>query len=250
MTAPHRAHSTHPPHERRPIRIDPLPRPEGGSRLLARLDSADARRYAVAVGPTVPLIERALGRGVLANRTVSTPEGLALEDWWTARVRFRHVVRSNLPGSRSVFVGDVRDCYGSIRPATVLSSLRELGVAASEAHGVSAVLEGLERRGVAGLPIGPWGSAVLANAVLHQVDRAFAAAGLSAMWWVDDVAVFARDPAEARRARDTFHRALARLGLVANEAKTLVLDPDAARTRLIGRTSLSNATARGMIRPP
>ena len=90
-----------------------------------------------------------------------------------------------------------------------------------------------------------------ANAVLLRVDRAFASEGLTFLRWVDDVAVFAPNQAVAMHAHDVFRRDLAHLGLRANEAKTMVVDPVGARARLLGSSiSLATATARAMIRPP
>jgi hypothetical protein len=187
----------------------------------------------------------------MANRGRVTLDGLLLEDWRTARGRFRAATRSNVDGAASVFLGDVEDCYGSIGSSTVMSALRRLGIDALDAGRVGAILADLERRGVRGLPVGPDASAILANAVLLEVDHAFAREGLIFLRWVDDVAVFAPNQDVALHAHDVFRQALARLGLRANEAKTTVVDPVRARGRLLGSSiSLASGTARDMIRPP
>ena len=250
MTTPARPRWVRPAPQSPPIRIDPVLKPSGGVRHLVHLGPADARRYVAAVRSVLPVVERASGPWAMANRGRMTPDGLALEDWRAARDRFRAATRSNLDGAASVFLGDVEDCYGSIGSATVMGALRRLGLAAA-AGPVEAVLADLERRGVLGLPVGPDASAVLANAVLLLVDRAFAREGLTFLRWVDDVAVFAPNQAVAVRANDVFRRALAHLGLRVNEAKTVVVDPVAARARLLGSSiSLATGTARDMIRPP
>ena len=59
-----------------PIRIDPILKPGGGVRHLVHLDPADARRYVAAVRPVVPMVERASGPWVMANRARVTPGGL------------------------------------------------------------------------------------------------------------------------------------------------------------------------------
>jgi hypothetical protein len=234
-----------------PIRVDPVPKPGGGVRHLISLGPADAQHYAAAVRPVVPIVERASGPWALANRGRMTPEGLALEDWRAARDRFRAVTRSNLVGVASVFLGDVEDCYGTIGPSTVMSALRRLGLDAVAAGRVGAILADLQRRGVRGLPVGPDASAILGNAVLLLVDQVFAREGLTFLRWVDDVSVFAPNRAVAMHAHDVFRRTLAHLGLRANEAKTMVVDPHQARARLLGASiSLATGTARDMIRPP
>ena len=180
-----------------------------------------------------------------------TPDGLALEDWRGARGRFRAAARSNLDGAASVFLGDVEDCYGSIGRSTVMTALRRLDLDAADAGRVGGVLADLQRRGVRGLPVGPDASAILGNAVLLEVDHAFAREGLTFLRWVDDVVVFAPNQDVAMHAQHVFHRALAHLGLRVNEAKTTVVDPIRARGRLFGSSiSLATGTARDMIRPP
>jgi hypothetical protein len=220
-------------------------------RHLVHLGPADARRYVAAVRAILPIVQRASGPWAMANRGRVTPDGLALEDWRAARVRFRAAARSNLDGAASVFLGDVEDCYGSIGPSTVMSVLRRLGADVADAGRVGAILADLERRGVRGLPVGPDASAILGNAVLLRVDQAFARDGLTFLRWVDDVAVFAPNQDVAMHARDVFHRALAHLGLRVNDTKTMVVDPVRARARLLGSSiSVATGTARDMIRPP
>jgi CRISP-associated protein Cas1 len=234
-----------------PIRIHRVPKPGGGVRHLVHLGPIDARRYSAAVRSVLPIVERASGPWVMANRGRVTPDGLALEDWRAARDRFRAVTRSNLDGVASVFLGDVEDCYGSIGRSTVMAALRRLGLDAADAGRVGSVLADLQRRGVRGLPVGPDASAILGNAVLLEVDHALAREGFTFLRWVDDVAVFAPNQEVAMRAQHVFRQALANLGLRVNEAKTTVVDPVGARGRLLG-SSISGATgtARDMIRPP
>jgi len=251
MTTPARSRWVRPARLGPPIRIDRVPKPGGGVRHLVHLGPADARRYIAAVRSVLPIVERASGPWVMANRGRMTPDGLALEDWRGARDRFRAAARSNLDGAASVFLGDVEDCYGSIGRSTVMTALRRLDLDAADAGRVGGVLADLQRRGVRGLPVGPDASAILGNAVLLEVDHAFAREGLTFLRWVDDVVVFAPNQDVAMHAQHVFHRALAHLGLRVNEAKTTVVDPIRARGRLFGSSiSLATGTARDMIRPP
>ncbi len=234
-----------------PIRIHRVPKPDGGVRHLVHLGPIDGGRYTAAVRSVLPIVERASGPWVMANRGRVTLDGLALEDWRAARDRFRAVTRSNLDGVASVFLGDVEDCYGSIGRSTVMAALRRLGLDAADAGQVGSVLADLQRRGVRGLPVGPDASAILGNAVLLEVDQALAREGFTFLRWVDDVAVFAPNQEVAMRAQHVFRQALANLGLRVNEAKTTVVDPGGARGRLLGSSiSLATGTARDMIRPP
>ena len=95
---------------------------------------------------------------------------------------------------------------------------------------IAGFLAGLERIGVEGLPVGPDGSAVLANAVLAQVDRSLREAGIEHLRWVDDVVMSGGD---APAALSAFRTALATIGLRPNEAKTRIL----ADARGLGSTT-------------
>ncbi|HKN80818.1 MAG TPA: RNA-directed DNA polymerase, partial [Actinomycetota bacterium] len=87
---------------------------------------------------------------------------------------------------------------------------------------IEGFLAGLERIGVEGLPVGPDASAVLANAVLSQVDRTLRDAGVEHLRWVDDVVLSGGDVSSAL---SVFRTALATIGLRPNDAKTrIVLD--------------------------
>jgi hypothetical protein len=221
---------------------DPIPttlvaKPGGGTRTLTLLGPGELRRYEAVVGAVVPPVERALGRVAAANRARPAATGLRLETWTHARARYRRALASAACGSfRAAFVGDVRDCYGSITLGEVERALRLIGALDVQVEPVIEMLSGFEDRGVRGLPVGPAPSAVLANAVLASVDRALArAVDGPVLRWVDDVVVFATDVQHARRAAAEFERALDRLGLTPHPGKSMTLDdPEALRSRAGG----------------
>ena len=143
---------------------------------------------------------------------------------------------------RSAFVGDVRDCYGSITHGEVSRALRCIGAHEDDVRAVVEMLRGFEERGVHGLPIGPQPSAVLANAVLAPVDRAVAGAvDGPVLRWVDDVVAFATDRQRARRAADVFGQTLVELGLAPHEGKSMTIDDPRALRSAGARPSGSRA---------
>jgi hypothetical protein len=219
---------------------------------MARLGARDARRYEAAVGAIVPAVERALTPGVFANRARPVPGGVALAPWREARRRYERAMAAGTTGPwRAAFVGDVARCYPSIGAGTVRDALRHLGVAEPELRGVTDLLAEFQDRGVPGLPVGPAGSAVVANAVLASVDRALArAVGGPALWWVDDVVVFTPDLALARRARSAFDRSLERIDLLAHPSKCGVVAEPGALHAVASRASAVPPTGRGMMRAP
>jgi hypothetical protein len=198
----------------------------GTERRFVLLDVRTRERYVELVARSVAAIEELLSPAVMANRVASwsvRPPELALRSWRLERRLFA-VRLAGLAGRRApIAFGDVRRCYASMSPAIVGDALRRAGI--PTAHEVHGFLSGLERLGVEGLPVGPDASAVLANAVLAQVDRRLRDAGVEHLRWVDDVVLSGVD---VRAALTVFRTALASIGLRANETKTrIVPDPRA-----------------------
>jgi hypothetical protein len=213
--------STGPPSRNEPAGpwFESIPKPGGGLRRLTRLDPAGDAEYREAVGPLAGRIERSLGPGVFAIRSRPGPGGWRLAPWGPARAAWRRAVRRVIDDAtrgRTFALADVRDCYGSISPETIASLLGP-----EAAHAV-AFLRRAHERGVRGLPIGPDPSAVLANAVLGELDDAIRDAGARHLRWVDDLFVWGSraDVGRALRALDV---AAARVGLAMHPDKTRIL---------------------------
>lgn len=225
-----------------PIRFETLAKPHGGVRVLTHLGPEDAWRYQIAVAAAVPLIEHRLTSAAVAHRAFPTSRGFRLEPWGTARSRYERAVRGAADGQASAaFVGDVADCYGSMTPAIVLTTLRHVGASEEVVDTLATLLRGFEARGVRGLPIGPEPSAVLANAVLAPVDEALGRAGCGPVSrWVDDVVVLTGGVRAAHRAARAFETAVEALGLAPAEDKCRVLDDPRRQLR---RAATSGAPA-------
>ena len=230
---------------RRPAQVVPVPRAGGGVRWMARLDGRDGSRYAAAVGVVAGRIEASLGPEVIANRVDrARSEGrIQLERFSSAHARWRRRMGEELadPRIRAVLRTDVARCYPSIEPVVVVRALIDLGAAPAQAQTIGCLLSRWGDEGVHGLPVGPGSSAVLANAVLGAVDDGLRAAGVRHLRWVDDVVAFAPDRASASRAFDAYRRALDRVGLRPNEAKTELVDDPCAVAAALGRRA-STAT--------
>ena len=193
----------------------------GTERRFVLLDLRTRERYVGLVASSASAIEELLSPAVMANRVASwsvRPPELALRPWRLERRLFA-VRLAGLAARRGpVAFADVRRCYASMSPAIVGEALRRAGI--PTACEVEGFLSGLEGIGVEGLPVGPDASAVLANAVLAQVDRALRDAGIEHLRWVDDVVLSGGDIAAAL---SVFRTALASIGLRANETKTRIM---------------------------
>jgi hypothetical protein len=233
------------------IRSDLVAKPGGGSRLLTRLGERDRWRFERAVAAVVPTVERGLAEGIMANRARAGAHGLELQPWQTARRRFQREVAMAAGSSRAAFVGDVHECYASIRAVAVERALADLGVAHDDVARVCGLLRSFEERGVTGLPIGPAPSAVLANAVLAPVDRAMRAAASGPVFrWVDDVVAFTSGRLGAERVAGAFQRSLEDAGLLAHPTKcSVTLEP---LESVVASSAASGMRARGhgMMRRP
>ena len=175
-----------------PIRWASAPKPGGGTRTLARLSADDDLRFAGAVARVVPFVERARGREAVANRAEhpDTRRGpIALEPWPRARARWGRELGRIERTARVVAVTDVRECYASIVPKVVQDRLASLGAPPEIATDVGSWLRVFRDAGVAGLPVGPEASAVLADAVLLAGDAALRVEGIAHLRWVDDVII-------------------------------------------------------------
>lgn len=226
---------------RAPIRWEPAARPGGGTRYVARLEAADALRFARAVARVVPFVERARGPGAIANRVEGLdPTGIVLEPWLRARTRWRREVRRLALGARAVAVTDVRSCYPSIRPDVVSARLIELGAPRADVAEVLGWLRAFETSGASGLPVGPPASAVLADAVLMAGDHILREAAVPHARWVDDFVMFLADRRAAGAALESLRRGLAPLRLDLHEGKTSILSVEEVAVRLRS-TSISPA---------
>jgi hypothetical protein len=203
----------------------------GRTRLICRLDPDTDAAYASAVARVSGAVERSLGPEVHANRVASAsidPPRVRLRGWRIERAAFVRsaAVRFDAP---LVLRADVATCYPSISPGAVADALAERDVRVPDARACADLLRRIGAAGVAGLPIGPAPSAVLANAVLAAADEALRRRGVAFLRWVDEwwVAV-ASDAAAASALRD-LGRALSSRGLRLNAAKTRIVDARDAR---------------------
>lgn len=212
-------------------RFESVPKPDGGLRWLTRLDPAGDAEYREAVRPLAGRIERALGPEVLAIRSRSVPGGWRPAPWGPARATWRRTLRriiGEATRATTFAVADVQDCYGSISPETIASLL------GPEAAPTVTFLRRAHEHGVRGLPIGPDPSAILANAVLAQMDGAIRGAGARHLRWVDDVFLWGSS-ADVLRALSALDADVAQMGLELHPAKTRVLaDRHEARSIALG----------------
>jgi len=204
-------------------------RPGRRVREVTVLHPALAARYTALVSAVALRVDEELSPSVAANRVANAcvdPPGLVLRSFRDERVAFGLRFARLAQRTPCLLFADVRECYRSIAPDVVAASLRSLGCDGPSVDGVAAFLRALQKRGVEGLPVGPDPSAVLANAVLAEADRALERLGAPHLRWVDDLVVGVDGSRGAATVLRVAREALDRVGLCLNDEKTrLVLDP-------------------------
>ncbi|MEX2202584.1 MAG: RNA-directed DNA polymerase [Actinomycetota bacterium] len=199
------------------------------AREVTVLHPALGARYTALVSAVALRVNGGLSRSVAANRVaVATidPPSLVLRSFRDERIAFGRRLDRLARGTPCLLFADVRECYRSIAPDVVGSSLRAFGCDGASVDAVVAFLHSLQERGVQGLPVGPDPSAVLANAVLAETDRGLERLGAPHLRWVDDLVVGVDGSRTAATVLEVIREALDHVGLRLNDAKTrLVLDP-------------------------
>jgi Reverse transcriptase (RNA-dependent DNA polymerase) len=230
----------------RPIGWQLVPKPTGGTRRLVVLDPQDEMAFSRIVIKVAPAIRRSLGAASHANRLVrwDPQRGALLEPWRRARRRWHGDVRRLGSRGRFVALTDVRACYASIAPDVIAGRLRMLGAPPAQVEEIASWLRAFGDAGVHGLPVGPVGSALLADAVLAVGDHALRTTGAGFVRWVDDVAIFAPDRRARASAIGTLREAWGSLGLEMHERKTLLLDDPRDMTAVAATSNVSSRISR------
>lgn len=180
-------------------------------------------------------LEPRLDPRVMANRVLIEGGRWRLLPFRPAFSRARRAAERLRRGSSALLRTDVASFYPSVLPGVLSSALIRTGTDRSDADRAAALVERWGSDGRPGLPIGPPASAVLANAVLRDLDGNLA--GLPFLRWVDDVLIGLRFPRAGALVVERIDESLDRLGLKRNEAKTAILDASGP-VRWLGRSPL------------
>lgn len=208
---------------RRPDPAEVLLRPRVGRspRRLARLSERDAREWHRLAGRVAAAAEPRLEGAVVANRVAGSGPGWRVEGPEEATVRLPGAL-ARLAGRPVLVATDVRAFYASVTPDVLVRALADGGAEPEDARLAADAVEGWSVLGAPGLPVGPPGSAVLANVLLRPVD---AALGFPFVRWVDDYLIGLPGERAVGEALARLDAALEGAGLRRNEEKTRVLEP-------------------------
>jgi hypothetical protein len=189
---------------------------------MAILSARDAERWHALAHQAAEVLEPRLGDREHGNRAILDRGGWRLRELRPSLRMARGAARRLAAHSPLMIRTDVASFYPSVTPAILARSLRRVRAEPIDADLAADLLDRWGSDGYAGLPIGPPASAVLANAVLREVDLALGR--LPFLRWVDDYLIGCRTEAETRLALELLDDSLAGIGLRRSEAKTQVED--------------------------
>jgi len=158
-----------------------------------------------------------------------------LENAFT-RYRERLQQRVNLVRSRYVAIADIADYYPRIyqhRLQNIIEAAATCARAEEVARVLGKMLSNLAGGASYGIPIGPFASRVLGEAVLIDVDAALASKGFNFVRWVDDFNIFSASEHEAQYA--LFFLAgwlFDKHGLTLQSTKTIIQSADDFSTKI------------------
>ncbi|HWC32149.1 MAG TPA: RNA-directed DNA polymerase [Actinomycetota bacterium] len=196
-----------------PVVVTLEPKPSGGHRRMATLSRRDAQRWAAIARRVEPAVRPLLGPEAVG------PAGMGRAGLRAALRRARGAAARLAARSPFVVRSDISDFYGSVMPGALLAALRTTA-RGSDAAAAAAMLEGWGSDGYAGLPVGPPGSAVLAEAVLAQVDEELRP--LPFLRWADDYLIAVPSERAGAEVIERLDVALERIGLRRSLPKTAV----------------------------
>lgn len=199
--------------------------------ILSDHDDAVWHRLA---GRIAAAVEPRLGSEVLANRAQAVAGDWSLRPVLPALRRAGPAVGALTRRGPLLVRTDVAAFYPSVTPSALFRALRGEAVGAGDAGAAADLLEGWGSEGYPGLPVGPPGSALLANAVLAGVDRSLPFPFLR---WVDDYLIAVPSELAAAEAIQRLDEALDRADLRRSEPKTLLLQGAGGIGWLRGGTS-------------
>lgn len=206
-----------------------FPCPDGGKiRELSVLSCPDLVMFnaaaAVAASITDPMLSRTR---IFSSRLLKGPPNWQVYEhgaWWP---KFRD---SSVALLRSGDFGamrqeDVRRFFPSVTADVLVRFLNRCRCPRASITTVERLLHDWQRYfDLEGLPIGPDGSRLLANALLLPVDHAITATGAELRRWLDDMFIFAFELVKCDAAVEAASVELAKLGLAFSPSKSIRFD--------------------------
>ncbi len=175
-----------------------MPKPGFGFRVATQLDPYDCLLYLAMTHEAASAIEslrvEEAQRVACSYRVSITPEGSLFRKqngWPDFHGRSKDIAsRSDV---NFVVTADISDFYNQVYHHRVQSALEAAGVDATRSHSTERFLGGFTAKQSRGIPVGPAGSILLAEACLADVDSFLLRKGYEHARYVDDFRIFVSD---------------------------------------------------------
>jgi hypothetical protein len=201
----------------------------GGRRICTIMEPMDSIAYLALALLIAPAVERnRIGVGervVHSYRYRPAPLAGTLFDRRFTYVSFLKEARCRR-GARDVMVScDIANFFSSVTPSAVEAALSDAAVEPAAAQSLVSLLRFWTAQGAPGLPVGPYASKILAEAVLSPIDASLRTSGVEFVRYVDDFRLIAPDRAAAEQHLQVLNDVLAENGLGLNSEKTEFVEP-------------------------
>lgn len=219
-------------YECRPFQKFLVPKPQGGFRVTIQLDPLDTLFYTALVFESAEAIEHQRTareqRIACSYRVKISAQG----DLFQAKTGWNdfHQRSDELANSgkyQHVVLADIADFYNQISHHRVTHAFEEAGCSRERATGIENFLMNLTGGHSRGIPVGPSGSILIAEAILNDVDTFLLRRGYIHTRYVDDFRIFCTSKQHAHRALHDladYLYASHKLALQANKTRLVVVD--------------------------
>jgi retron-type reverse transcriptase len=223
-----------------PMVVCDVPKPKSVIRPGAILTITDRVVYSASVHACLRHIHAALawsqGRIDFAHQLAANPDNPKwfqnqFRGWEDFRKRSLHEISR---GASFVLITDISAFYENIEIGTLISDLRATGAPADVVDLIGRQLNRWAQVPNRGVPQGHMASDLLAKLYLNSVDHNYQNQGFNHLRYSDDVRVFCRTKADARRAVVVLSQLLRRRGLSLQTAKTDILVAAKAAEKIQG----------------
>ena len=182
-----------------------MPKPGFGFRVATQLDPYDCLLYLAMIHEAAnpiesPRVEESQ-RVACSYRVDITADGTLFrkhDGWPDFRERSQDL--ASRPDINFVVTADISDFYNQIYHHRVQGALEAAGVDATRSHSTERFLGGFTAKQSRGIPVGPFGSILLAEACLADVDSFLIRKGYEHARYVDDFRIFLPDQRTAIQA--------------------------------------------------
>jgi len=209
-----------------------VPKPRGGYRVAVQLDPLDTLLFTAMVYEGAELIDKyriALDKKVACSYRVQIDAKGQLfrptNGWDDYRSKSQELAETE--DYEYVLTADIADFYNQISHHRVRNALEAAGVSSDRARSVESFLMNLAGGQSRGIPVGPAGSILLAEACLADVDMFLLREGYVHTRYVDDFRIFCPSRARALQALHDLSEYLYtahRLALQSSKTKPLHID--------------------------